>query len=70
MSAQPDIKFRNGEQVLTLYPERTYDDGWVLGWCPELSTTMSVHPENVLTPDAVLTDGTLVEHKVPPGPAQ
>jgi hypothetical protein len=38
----------NGNDVYTLYPEKTYEDGWVVGWCPELERTMVVHPANVL----------------------
>jgi len=52
-----EIKFRhpvdspNGPVVFTLYPEKTYDDGWVIGWCPELDRTMAVNPANVVEGD-------------------
>jgi len=38
----------NGNDTYTLWPERTYDDGWVLGWCPDLERTMCVHPANII----------------------
>jgi len=38
----------NGPVEYTLYPEKTFDDGWVIGWCPELERTMAVHPGNVV----------------------
>ena len=47
----PDqVKFRNGEHVVTLYVEIVYDDGWVYGYCPELKNSISVHPSNLVEP--------------------
>ena len=47
------IRFRNSrkgeEEILTLYVEKQYDDApYVVGWCPELKNTMSVHLTNVV----------------------
>lgn len=51
MTAQTDIKFalfRNHDQTLTLWVEKVFDDGALLGWCPELSTNMLAPPDNVV----------------------
>ena len=53
MSAK-EIKFRNeGDEILTLYVEKTIGDPqigdeYIIGWCPELKNSMVVHPENVV----------------------
>ena len=31
-----EIKFRNRDEILTLWIEKTTDDGYFIGWCPEL----------------------------------
>ena len=53
----PEIKFRhptdspNGPVVFTLWPEKKWEDGWYVGWCPELERTMAIHPANVVGED-------------------
>jgi hypothetical protein len=45
------IKFRNGDDILSLWPEQVIHDGgatWHVGWCPELRNTMFVHANNVV----------------------
>ena len=42
------IRFRDHGKTLTLYVEKVYDDGWTVGFCPELEKTMCVHPANLL----------------------
>ena len=43
-----EIQFREGDEILTLYVERTYPDGWTIGWCPERQNGMVVHPDNIV----------------------
>ena len=48
-----EIRFRHvtdadGNDTYTLYVEREYEDGWAVGWCPELKNTMCVHPNNIV----------------------
>lgn len=48
-----EIRFRHvtdetGNDTYTLWPEKTYEDGWIVGWCPELDKTMIVNPKNVV----------------------
>jgi hypothetical protein len=50
-SAFTPLRFLNGEDTLTLWPERTItEEGitWHIGWCPELRNTMFVRGENVV----------------------
>jgi len=42
-----EIRFRNGEETLTLYVEKTYSDG-VIGWCPQLMLHYFVHAANIV----------------------
>lgn len=42
------ITFRDGLEVLTLWVEKTLEEGWKLGWCPERQNNMVVHPDNIL----------------------
>lgn len=48
MSERVPIRFRDGDETLTLWPEKTYEDGYVVGWCPERSNNIVVHPDNVV----------------------
>jgi hypothetical protein len=40
-----------GNDIYTLFPEKRFEGGWVVGWCPELERTMLVHPANVVGED-------------------
>lgn len=52
MTQRVGIQFRDGDDVLSLWPEKTLpmDDGteYVLGWCPERKNNMVVHPANII----------------------
>lgn len=52
MKAGDHIKFRNGDDILTLWIEKVYEGGWPVGWCPELKNNIMVDPHNIVT-DAV-----------------
>jgi hypothetical protein len=42
------LRWKDGDEVLTLWPEKGYEDGWVVGWCPERKNNIAVHPSNIL----------------------
>jgi hypothetical protein len=44
----PYATFKHGDETLTLWVEKQYPDDALLGWCPELSKNMLVHPANVV----------------------
>ena len=45
--ARQEIRFKNGEDTVTLWVEKEIDE-YTLGWCPELQNNIAVHADNIV----------------------